>query len=72
MFDVSCGIQCSFLWDGFGNWVHGDGGWQWRPLLISDGKKQNDSWFGKSAEYHVPQTQLPPAFCTPCWQCAAA
>ena len=37
--DLSCGIQCKFLWDGFGNWVSGQqGSLTWKPFIKADGK----------------------------------
>lgn len=38
-FDLTCGIRCNFLWDGFGNWVNGkQGASRWKPFIIADGK----------------------------------
>lgn len=38
-FDLTCGIHCKFLWDGFGNWVNGrQGSVTWRPFIGGDGK----------------------------------
>ena len=37
--DLTCGIQCKFLWDGFGNWVSGQqGSLTWKPFIRADGK----------------------------------
>lgn len=37
--DLACGIQCKFLWDGFGNWVSGQqGSLTWKPFITADGK----------------------------------
>ena len=37
--DLSCGIRCNFLWDGFGNWVSGKRGTpRWKPFIAADGK----------------------------------
>ena len=37
--DLGCGIQCKFLWDGFGNWVSGQqGSLTWKPFIRADGK----------------------------------
>ena len=37
--DLTCGIQCKFLWDGFGNWVSGQqGSLTWKPFIGADGK----------------------------------
>lgn len=37
--DLGCGIQCKFLWDGFGNWVSGQqGSLTWKPFIKADGK----------------------------------
>ena len=37
--DLSCGIHCNFLWDGFGNWISSHQGMpRWKPFIATDGK----------------------------------
>ena len=37
--DLSCGIRCNFLWDGFGNWISSHQGTpRWKPFIATDGK----------------------------------
>ena len=37
--DLSCGIRCNFLWDGFGNWITSHQGTaRWKPFIATDGK----------------------------------
>ena len=37
--DLTCGIRCNFLWDGFGNWVSGKRGTpRWKPFVTADGE----------------------------------
>lgn len=40
--DLSCGIRCNFLWDGFGNWINSHQGTpRWKPFITTDGKLDN-------------------------------
>ncbi|XP_078350724.1 uncharacterized protein LOC144635498 isoform X1 [Oculina patagonica] len=42
--DLSCGIQCKFLWDGFGNWVSGQqGSLTWKPFIRADDRDRHSS-----------------------------
>ena len=44
--DLACGIQCKFLWDGFGNWVSGQqGSLTWKPFMGTDGKWRTGAEF---------------------------
>ena len=37
--DLSCGIRCNFLWDGFGNWISSHQRTPiWKPFIATDGK----------------------------------
>ena len=37
--DLSCGIRCNFLWDGFGNWISSHQRTpRWKPFIATDGK----------------------------------
>ncbi|KAJ7379989.1 hypothetical protein OS493_012751 [Desmophyllum pertusum] len=43
-FDLSCGIQCNFLWDGFGNWVSGQQETlKWKPFIRADDRDRHSS-----------------------------
>ncbi|XP_068729808.1 uncharacterized protein [Montipora capricornis] len=43
-FDLSCGIKCNFLWDGFGNWVSGNqGSLRWKPFITADDVDRHSS-----------------------------
>ncbi|XP_015776858.1 PREDICTED: uncharacterized protein LOC107354880 [Acropora digitifera] len=42
--DLTCGIQCNFLWDGFGNWVSGNQGrLRWKPFITADDVDRHSS-----------------------------
>ena len=44
--DLTCGIQCNFLWDGFGNWGSGKHGTpRWKPFIAADGELRMVSSF---------------------------
>ncbi|XP_073248313.1 uncharacterized protein [Porites lutea] len=42
--DLSCGIRCNFLWDGFGNWISSHQGTpRWKPFIATDDRDRHSS-----------------------------
>ncbi|KAK3713715.1 hypothetical protein QZH41_020709, partial [Actinostola sp. cb2023] len=44
-FDITCGLRCNYLWDGFGNWVTTGNTLLWKPFVPTDDKPRNLHWF---------------------------
>ena len=45
-YDLTCGIRCNFLWDGFGNWGSGNqGALRWKPFVTADGELRSVKFY---------------------------